>query len=327
MFTMERAEDISKVTSPIVLSDDEDMVISLLSTSPMPSFDDSPLIDKHQEISKEPLTRMFKGDVTTISLISPSPVPSLNDSNTSQGKTENSTFATDNTQGINKDPPNCLLKDQDVISLISPSPMPHCDDSKTSEQQSEIRAIVMDKPYEIPNKPPTRLFEDQDISICSLSTTPMTFSANTKTSKTLNEWCNNSEETTMDMVQAMLSSASNDCMNIDENDYTKIKVLGSGAYGSVHLAKCKESNAHVALKTICNQYTISVQNEMLLFDLDHENIIKLHGMTKPNEDKQILVLEPAKYCLGKLLYIQKYRFSLSSTKAISQQLLQGLDYL
>jgi serine/threonine protein kinase len=75
-------------------------------------------------------------------------------------------------------------------------------------------------------------------------------------------------------------------INLEDYDYDKSKIVGEGAFGKVILGKHKQTQHMVAIKQISQQQinelgkVRSIYREKdLLFELDHQFIIKLIGVT------------------------------------------------
>ena len=70
--------------------------------------------------------------------------------------------------------------------------------------------------------------------------------------------------------------------SFNESDYSYLKSIGEGTYGSVYLVEHNETMEHFALKKIiCRDYyeLIKQKEELeLIFSVKHENILKLYGI-------------------------------------------------
>ena len=73
-----------------------------------------------------------------------------------------------------------------------------------------------------------------------------------------------------------------DIPTINESDYSYLKPIGEGTYGSVYLVEHNVTSEQFALKKIiCRDYNelIKQKNELeLIFSVKHENILKLYGI-------------------------------------------------
>jgi serine/threonine protein kinase len=88
-------------------------------------------------------------------------------------------------------------------------------------------------------------------------------------------------------------------------NYINHELIGEGTYGSVFLARCRETNVPVALKKIKQQkkegFPISAVREIkILKILRHPNVITLLNVVKMNDDVY-MVLEFCDHDLAGLL--------------------------
>lgn len=124
------------------------------------------------------------------------------------------------------------------------------------------------------------------------------------------------------------------------NTYEELKVIGTGAYGTVYKARDRSTNTIVALKKVKVPLTEdglpmnTLREISLLKQLDtheHPNIVRLldicHGQRVENELVLYLVFEHADMDLA--MYIEKCTRPMDTTKIrqMSREILNGVDFL
>jgi cell division cycle 2-like protein len=122
------------------------------------------------------------------------------------------------------------------------------------------------------------------------------------------------------------------CRKIE--NYKQLNKIDEGSYGIVFRAENIETGEIVAIKKIKlgkekEGFPItSIREINILFDLDHENIIKIKEVVYGSSlDKIYTVMEYMDYELKALLSEKSSVFNLSQIKCLMIQLLKGVEYM
>ncbi|KAM4770728.1 serine/threonine-protein kinase ICK [Rhinophrynus dorsalis] len=115
------------------------------------------------------------------------------------------------------------------------------------------------------------------------------------------------------------------------NQYTTIKQLGDGTYGSVILGRSVESGELVAIKKMKRKFyswdeCMNLREVKSLKKLNHANVIKLKEVIREN-DHLYFVFEYMKENLYQLMKDRNRLFPESLIRNIMYQILQGLAYI
>ncbi|CAG9319796.1 unnamed protein product [Blepharisma stoltei] len=116
---------------------------------------------------------------------------------------------------------------------------------------------------------------------------------------------------------------------MEQSRYIRVRFLGKGTYGEVHLYTDTQTDTNVAIKTIKvlqegeGIHFTALREIMILQELIHPNIIRLHDVFYKNSNIN-LVLELAESALNDVIHLTSDE---STTKGLLKQLLEGLAFM
>eukprot|EP00747_Dinoflagellata_sp_TGD_P212881 gnl/TRDRNA2_/TRDRNA2_85920_c0_seq1.p1 gnl/TRDRNA2_/TRDRNA2_85920_c0~~gnl/TRDRNA2_/TRDRNA2_85920_c0_seq1.p1 ORF type:complete len:564 (+),score=141.04 gnl/TRDRNA2_/TRDRNA2_85920_c0_seq1:70-1761(+) len=119
------------------------------------------------------------------------------------------------------------------------------------------------------------------------------------------------------------------------NNYRKIKKVGVGAYGSVFMAENTETKEIVAVKVtsrnedpVLGGFPLSLLREIgILRKLSHDNIVKIHEVSKTAAGDPLIVMEFCQSSLQELLNSRKHGLSFSEVKYVIRQILDATNHM
>ena len=146
-------------------------------------------------------------------------------------------------------------------------------------------------------------------------------------------------------VDAMRAPAANDAADAPTSssssappktldNYEKMDRIGEGTYGVVYKARCKTTNALVAMKRVRMDQErdgmplTSLREIKLLQRLRHENVVRLLRVIQGNNPENVfLVFEYCEHDVGRLIDHMHTTFTTSEVKSLMTQTLRAVEYL
>ena len=136
-----------------------------------------------------------------------------------------------------------------------------------------------------------------------------------------------------DAADAPASSSSSASLRTLDN-YEKMDRIGEGTYGVVYKARCKTTNALVAMKRVRMDQErdgmplTSLREIKLLQRLRHENVVRLLRVIQGNNPENVfLVFEYCEHDVGRLIDHMHTTFTTSEVKSLMTQTLRAVEYL
>ncbi|KAM3186135.1 hypothetical protein ACTXT7_004921 [Hymenolepis weldensis] len=147
------------------------------------------------------------------------------------------------------------------------------------------------------------------------------------------------ESDSTDLLKSIDKDLEQQTQTIPIEEYENIKKVGQGTFGEVFKVREKRTNKIYAVKRLRTEKEVegfpltSLREVIILQQLNHENIVRLHGIchkrnNNPNSSRYdfFLLFEFCDHDLSGLL-TQKADISLPVRKSIAKQLLTGIQYL
>jgi glycogen synthase kinase 3 beta len=115
-------------------------------------------------------------------------------------------------------------------------------------------------------------------------------------------------------------------------NYSEFTKIGNGSFGSVYMAKCKETKEIVAIKTVFQDVRYKNRELLILKELNNINCIKIkdYFYTNSENEKYLnVVMEYFPDTLSNLIHVNNFKNSLSilEIKIYSYQMFHALFYL